>query len=111
MNVSSLLSNMFPVNLHDLMCYILCFLLEFQNDDSQRLLESLNADKKEHRLMRSKAEPYTSTEEMVLEVKLCSCRWMSILLHVAMSMFRACSKLSLILVGLERGFRKCSEEV
>lgn len=41
--------------------------------------------------MKSKAEPYTSKEEMVLEVNFCSCRWMSILLHVAVSMFRACS--------------------
>uniref|UniRef100_A0A674HSW3 EvC ciliary complex subunit 1 n=1 Tax=Taeniopygia guttata TaxID=59729 RepID=A0A674HSW3_TAEGU len=58
---------MFPVYLHDLKCYILCFLLEFQKDDSQRLLESFNADEKEHTLMKSKAEPYTSKEEMVLE--------------------------------------------
>uniref|UniRef100_U3K4H1 EvC ciliary complex subunit 1 n=1 Tax=Ficedula albicollis TaxID=59894 RepID=U3K4H1_FICAL len=58
---------MFPVNLHDLKCYILCFLLEFQKDDSQRLLESFSTDEKEHTLMESKAEPYTSKEEMVLE--------------------------------------------
>ncbi|NWT50291.1 EVC protein, partial [Erythrocercus mccallii] len=38
-----------------------------QKDDSQRLLESFNTDEKEHRLMKSKAEPYTSKEEMVLE--------------------------------------------
>ncbi|NXY40317.1 EVC protein, partial [Ceuthmochares aereus] len=38
-----------------------------QNSDSQRLLESLSSDEKEHTLMRSKAEPYTSKEEMVLE--------------------------------------------
>ncbi|NXH38552.1 EVC protein, partial [Dicaeum eximium] len=36
-------------------------------DDSQRLLESFNSDEKEHTLMKSKAEPYTSEEEMVLE--------------------------------------------
>ncbi|XP_053831121.1 evC complex member EVC isoform X3 [Vidua macroura] len=38
-----------------------------EKDDSQRLLESFNADEKEHTLMKSKAEPYTSEEEMVLE--------------------------------------------
>ncbi|XP_030802979.1 ellis-van Creveld syndrome protein [Camarhynchus parvulus] len=38
-----------------------------EKDDSQRLLESFNADEKEHALMKSKAEPYTSKEEMVLE--------------------------------------------
>ncbi|XP_071303255.1 evC complex member EVC isoform X2 [Agelaius tricolor] len=38
-----------------------------EKDDSQRLLESFNADEKEHTLMKSKAEPYTSKEEMVLE--------------------------------------------
>lgn len=83
MNVSRLPWKIFPVNLHDLKCYILCFLLEFQKNDSQRLLESFSTDEKEHGLVESKAEPYTSKEEMVLEVKLCSCRWMSILLHVA----------------------------
>lgn len=71
MNVSRLLSKLFLVNLHELKCYILCFLLEFQKDDSQRLLESFNTDEKEHTLTKSKAEPYTSKEEMVLEVKLC----------------------------------------
>lgn len=94
MNVPRLQWKMFLVNLHDLKCYILCFLLEFQKDDSQRLLESFNTDEKEQTLTKSKAEPCTSEEEMVLEVKLCSCRWMSILLHVAVSIFRACSKLS-----------------
>ncbi|XP_072784100.1 evC complex member EVC isoform X2 [Taeniopygia guttata] len=38
-----------------------------EKDDSQRLLESFSADEKEHTLMKSKAEPYTSKEEMVLE--------------------------------------------
>ncbi|KAM6268108.1 evC complex member EVC isoform 3-T3 [Spheniscus humboldti] len=38
-----------------------------EKDDSQRLLESFNSDEKEHTLMKSKAEPYTSKEEMVLE--------------------------------------------
>ncbi|NXC39082.1 EVC protein, partial [Penelope pileata] len=38
-----------------------------QKDDSQRLLESFNCDEKEHPLTKSKAEPYTSKEEMVLE--------------------------------------------
>ncbi|XP_039406406.1 ellis-van Creveld syndrome protein isoform X5 [Corvus cornix cornix] len=38
-----------------------------EKDDSQRLLESFNADEKEHTIMKSKAEPYTSKEEMVLE--------------------------------------------
>ncbi|XP_056346081.1 evC complex member EVC isoform X1 [Oenanthe melanoleuca] len=38
-----------------------------EKDDSQRLLESLSTDEKEHTLMESKAEPYTSKEEMVLE--------------------------------------------
>ncbi|XP_069712431.1 evC complex member EVC isoform X2 [Phaenicophaeus curvirostris] len=38
-----------------------------QNDDSQRLLESFSSDEREHTLMRSKAEPYASKEEMVLE--------------------------------------------
>ncbi|XP_005485803.3 evC complex member EVC isoform X1 [Zonotrichia albicollis] len=38
-----------------------------EKDDSQRLLESFNADEKEHTLTKSKAEPYTSKEEMVLE--------------------------------------------
>ncbi|NXL25632.1 EVC protein, partial [Setophaga kirtlandii] len=38
-----------------------------QKDDSQRLLESFNTDEKEHTLRKSKAEPYTSKEEMVLE--------------------------------------------
>ncbi|XP_039584884.1 ellis-van Creveld syndrome protein isoform X2 [Passer montanus] len=36
-----------------------------EKDDSQRLLESFSAD--EYTLMKSKAEPYTSKEEMVLE--------------------------------------------
>ncbi|CAN8208137.1 unnamed protein product, partial [Coccothraustes coccothraustes] len=36
-------------------------------DDSQRLLESFNTDEKEHTLTKSKAEPYRSEEEMVLE--------------------------------------------
>uniref|UniRef100_U3IA47 EvC ciliary complex subunit 1 n=1 Tax=Anas platyrhynchos platyrhynchos TaxID=8840 RepID=U3IA47_ANAPP len=44
-----------------------CFLSEFQKDDSQRLLESFNCDEKEHTLTKSKAEPYISEEEMVLE--------------------------------------------
>lgn len=55
-----------------------CFLSEFQKDDSQRLLESFNCDEKEHTLTKSKAEPYISEEEMVLEVKLCYFWWMSI---------------------------------
>ncbi|XP_064306852.1 evC complex member EVC [Phalacrocorax carbo] len=38
-----------------------------EKDDSERLLESFNSDEKEHTLMKSKAEPYTSKEEMVLE--------------------------------------------
>ncbi|NWR59745.1 EVC protein, partial [Bucorvus abyssinicus] len=38
-----------------------------QKDDSQRLLESFNSDVKEHTRTKSKAEPYTSKEEMVLE--------------------------------------------
>ncbi|NXR27989.1 EVC protein, partial [Cinclus mexicanus] len=38
-----------------------------QKDDSQRLLESFSTDEKEPTLMESKAEPYTSKEEMVLE--------------------------------------------
>ncbi|XP_039921580.1 evC complex member EVC isoform X2 [Hirundo rustica] len=38
-----------------------------EKDDSQGLLESFNADEKERTLMKSKAEPYTSKEEMVLE--------------------------------------------
>ncbi|XP_066173344.1 evC complex member EVC isoform X3 [Sylvia atricapilla] len=38
-----------------------------EKDDSQRLLESFNTDEKEHTPMKSKAEPYTSKEEMVLE--------------------------------------------
>ncbi|XP_035403180.1 evC complex member EVC isoform X2 [Cygnus atratus] len=38
-----------------------------EKDDSQRLLESFNCDEKEHTLTKSKAEPYTSEEEMVLE--------------------------------------------
>ncbi|NWH62815.1 EVC protein, partial [Geococcyx californianus] len=38
-----------------------------QKDDSQRLLESFSSDEKECTLMKSKAEPYTSKEEMVLE--------------------------------------------
>ncbi|XP_068044754.1 evC complex member EVC isoform X2 [Anomalospiza imberbis] len=38
-----------------------------EKDDSQRLLESFSADEKEQTLMKSKAEPYTSKEEMVLE--------------------------------------------
>ncbi|NWS68110.1 EVC protein, partial [Crotophaga sulcirostris] len=38
-----------------------------QKDDSQRLLESFSSDGKERALMKSKAEPYTSKDEMVLE--------------------------------------------
>ncbi|NXS59893.1 EVC protein, partial [Brachypteracias leptosomus] len=38
-----------------------------QKDDSQRLLESFNSDEKEYTLTKSKAELYTSKEEMVLE--------------------------------------------
>ncbi|KAM6261260.1 evC complex member EVC isoform 3-T3 [Porphyrio hochstetteri] len=38
-----------------------------EKDDSQRLLESFNSDDKEHTLMKSKVELYTSEEEMVLE--------------------------------------------
>ncbi|NXI50825.1 EVC protein, partial [Chloroceryle aenea] len=38
-----------------------------QKDDSQRLLESFNSEEKEHTLKKSKADPYTSKEEMVLE--------------------------------------------
>ncbi|NXP49042.1 EVC protein, partial [Heliornis fulica] len=38
-----------------------------QKDDSHRLLESFNSDDKEHTLTKSKAEPYTSKEEMMLE--------------------------------------------
>ncbi|NWU59500.1 EVC protein, partial [Dromas ardeola] len=38
-----------------------------QKDDSQRLLESFNSDEKEHTVMKSKAEPNASKEEMVLE--------------------------------------------
>ncbi|XP_053921098.1 evC complex member EVC isoform X3 [Cuculus canorus] len=38
-----------------------------EKGDSQRLLESFSSDEKEHTLMRSKAEPYTSKKEMVLE--------------------------------------------
>ncbi|XP_058694549.1 evC complex member EVC isoform X2 [Poecile atricapillus] len=38
-----------------------------EKDDSQRLLESFNTGEKEHTLMKSEAEPYTSKEEMVLE--------------------------------------------
>ncbi|XP_068536000.1 evC complex member EVC isoform X4 [Anas acuta] len=38
-----------------------------EKDDSQRLLESFNCDEKEHTLTKSKAEPYISEEEMVLE--------------------------------------------
>ncbi|NXH19507.1 EVC protein, partial [Bucco capensis] len=38
-----------------------------QKNDSQRLLESFNSDEKEHTLMKSKTEPFTSKEEMVLE--------------------------------------------
>ncbi|OWK59965.1 Ellis-van Creveld syndrome [Lonchura striata] len=41
--------------------------VKLKKDDSQRLLESFSADEKEHTLMKSKAEPYTSKEEMVLE--------------------------------------------
>ncbi|OPJ70908.1 ellis-van Creveld syndrome protein [Patagioenas fasciata monilis] len=47
--------------------YFICFLLEFQKDDSQRLLESFNSDETEHTLMKSKAEPCTSKENIVLE--------------------------------------------
>ncbi|XP_061848896.1 evC complex member EVC [Colius striatus] len=38
-----------------------------EKDDSQRLLESFNSDEKDHTIAKSKAEPYTSKEEMVLE--------------------------------------------
>ncbi|KGL72902.1 Ellis-van Creveld syndrome protein, partial [Tinamus guttatus] len=38
-----------------------------QKDDSQRLLEGFNSDDKGHSLTRSKAESYTSKEEMVSE--------------------------------------------
>ncbi|XP_051475220.1 evC complex member EVC isoform X2 [Apus apus] len=38
-----------------------------EKDDSQRLLESFNSDEKEHTLSKSKAEPYTSKEEVLLE--------------------------------------------
>ncbi|XP_015480029.2 ellis-van Creveld syndrome protein isoform X4 [Parus major] len=38
-----------------------------EKDDSQRLLESFNTGEKEHTVMKSEAEPYTSKEEMVLE--------------------------------------------
>ncbi|NXU87329.1 EVC protein, partial [Xiphorhynchus elegans] len=38
-----------------------------QKDDSQRLLESLNSDEKEHTFTQDKAEPYSSQEKMVLE--------------------------------------------
>ncbi|NXX83369.1 EVC protein, partial [Urocolius indicus] len=38
-----------------------------QKDDSQRLLESFNSDEKDHTLTKSKAESYTSKEEMALE--------------------------------------------
>nr|XP_047902217.1 ellis-van Creveld syndrome protein isoform X3 [Anser cygnoides] len=44
-----------------------CRITTWQKDDSQRLLESFNCDEKEHTLTKSKAEPYTSEEEMVLE--------------------------------------------
>ncbi|XP_009984515.1 PREDICTED: ellis-van Creveld syndrome protein-like, partial [Tauraco erythrolophus] len=36
-------------------------------DDSQRLLESFNSDEREHTLLKSQAEPYTSKEEILLE--------------------------------------------
>ncbi|XP_040449768.1 ellis-van Creveld syndrome protein isoform X3 [Falco naumanni] len=42
-----------------------------EKDDSQRLLESFNSDDREHTLAKSKAEPYTSKEEMVLEESEC----------------------------------------
>ncbi|NWR68377.1 EVC protein, partial [Centropus unirufus] len=38
-----------------------------QKDDSQRLLESFSSDEKEHTVMKRKAEPDTSKEEVVLE--------------------------------------------
>ncbi|NXI36760.1 EVC protein, partial [Galbula dea] len=38
-----------------------------EKNDSQRLLESFNSNEKEGTIMKSKAEPYTSKEEMVLE--------------------------------------------
>ncbi|KAM9580295.1 evC complex member EVC isoform 5-T5 [Guaruba guarouba] len=38
-----------------------------EKDDSQRLLESFSSDEREHTLTKSKAEPYISEEEMVLE--------------------------------------------
>ncbi|KAM4674804.1 evC complex member EVC isoform 3-T3 [Amazona ochrocephala] len=47
--------------------YLICFFSKFQKDDSQRLLESFSSDEREHTLTQSKAEPYVSEEEMVLE--------------------------------------------
>ncbi|XP_025977744.2 evC complex member EVC isoform X1 [Dromaius novaehollandiae] len=41
--------------------------VQLQKDDSQRLLEGFNSDEKGHTLTKSKAEPYTSKEEMVSE--------------------------------------------
>ncbi|XP_061235758.1 evC complex member EVC isoform X2 [Neopsephotus bourkii] len=38
-----------------------------EKDDSQRLLESFSSNEREHTLTKSKAEPYISEEEMVLE--------------------------------------------
>ncbi|XP_057282576.1 evC complex member EVC isoform X2 [Pezoporus wallicus] len=38
-----------------------------ERDDSQRLLESFSSNEREHTLAKSKAEPYISEEEMVLE--------------------------------------------
>ncbi|XP_031444224.1 ellis-van Creveld syndrome protein isoform X1 [Phasianus colchicus] len=51
--------------------YFICFIFEFQKDDSQRLLESFNCDEKENPLTKSEAEPYKSKEEMVLEENEC----------------------------------------
>lgn len=74
--------------------YFICFISEFQKDDSQRLLESFNCDGKENPLTKSEAEPYKSKEEMVLEVKLGSLECMSILLNVLISTLRAMSRRS-----------------
>ncbi|XP_071600079.1 evC complex member EVC isoform X1 [Heliangelus exortis] len=38
-----------------------------EKDDAQRLLESFNSDEREQTLTKSKAEPYTSKEEILLE--------------------------------------------
>uniref|UniRef100_A0A8C6YQ15 EvC ciliary complex subunit 1 n=1 Tax=Nothoprocta perdicaria TaxID=30464 RepID=A0A8C6YQ15_NOTPE len=47
-------------------CYVL-FFFHFQKDDAQRLLEGFNSDEKGHSLTRSRADSYTSKEEMVSE--------------------------------------------